>query len=100
MSNKEQKAVKKSAKHVDNTLPSSDDSKNPDALNPADNPAIGTSEMGSHSSGSDVQGAREPVQKRMQDFKVILPGFLWKRGSSLKGCKCLSEPRMKIPRVI
>lgn len=80
MSNKEQKALRKSAKRprVDKSLPS-DDSKNPDAVNPADNPAVGTSEMGSHSSGSDVQEAREPVPKRKQDFKVDVTGFLMEK---------------------
>ncbi|NP_001104763.1 X-linked lymphocyte-regulated 5B isoform X1 [Mus musculus] len=70
MSNKEQKAMKKSGKHqrVHKTLPS-DDFKNSDEVNPADKPAVGTSGMGSHSSGSDMQEAREPVQKKMQDFK-------------------------------
>ncbi|XP_030107218.1 X-linked lymphocyte-regulated protein 5C isoform X2 [Mus musculus] len=70
MSNKEQKDMKKSGKHqrVHKTLPS-DDFKNSDAVNPADKPAVGTSGMGSHSSGSDMQEAREPVQKKMQDFK-------------------------------
>jgi synaptonemal complex protein 3 len=70
MSNKGQKAMKKSAEHprVDKTFPS-DDLENSDAVNPVDNPAVGTSEMGSHSSGSDVQEAREPVEKRMQDFE-------------------------------
>lgn len=80
MSNKEQKAMKKSAKRprVDKTH-SSDDSKNPDAANPADNPAVGTSEMGSHSSGSDMQEAREPVQKRRQDFEGDLNRFLMEK---------------------
>uniref|UniRef100_M0RCW5 XLR/SYCP3/FAM9 domain-containing protein n=2 Tax=Rattus norvegicus TaxID=10116 RepID=M0RCW5_RAT len=70
MSSKEQKAMKKSAKRprVDKTLPS-DDSRNPVAANPADSPAVGTSEMGSLSSGSDLKEAREPVPKRMQNFK-------------------------------
>ncbi|XP_063136475.1 X-linked lymphocyte-regulated protein 5C-like isoform X2 [Rattus norvegicus] len=69
MSSKEQKAMKKSAKRprVDKTLPS-DDSRNPVAANP-DSPAVGTSEMGSLSSGSDLKEAREPVPKRMQNFK-------------------------------
>ncbi|XP_034341662.1 X-linked lymphocyte-regulated protein 5C-like [Arvicanthis niloticus] len=77
MSSKEQKAMKKTAKRrrVDKTLPS-DDSKNPLAVKPGDNAAVGTSEMGSHSSGSDVQEAREPVQKRMQDFKGDVTRFL------------------------
>ncbi|XP_052027467.1 X-linked lymphocyte-regulated protein 5C-like isoform X2 [Apodemus sylvaticus] len=79
MSNKEQKAMKKSAKRprVDKPLPSND-SKNPDAVNP-DSPAAGTSDMGSHSSRSDVQEAREPVQKRRQDFKGDVTQFLMEK---------------------
>lgn len=67
MSSKEQKAMKKSAKRlrVDKTLPSDASG----AANPADSPAVGASEMGSRSSGSDLKEAREPVPKRMQNFE-------------------------------
>ncbi|ERE65795.1 X-linked lymphocyte-regulated protein 3A-like protein, partial [Cricetulus griseus] len=70
MSTKDQKDMERRAKRprVDQNLPS-DDSQNPDAITPAKDPAVDTSEMGSCSSGSDVQEARKPVQKRIQDFK-------------------------------
>ncbi|KAL1764334.1 X-linked lymphocyte-regulated protein 3A-like isoform X1, partial [Sigmodon hispidus] len=45
------------------------DLQNPDAVSPANNPAVDNNEMGSCSSGSGVQEAREPVEKRIQDFK-------------------------------
>ncbi|XP_051034329.1 X-linked lymphocyte-regulated protein 5C-like [Phodopus roborovskii] len=70
MSTEEQKDMKRRAKRprVDPNL-CSDDSQNPDAIAPANNPAVDTSVMASCSSGSDVQEARQPVQKRIQDFK-------------------------------
>ncbi|XP_040596895.1 X-linked lymphocyte-regulated protein 5C-like isoform X3 [Mesocricetus auratus] len=81
MSTKEEKDMERSAKRprVDPNLPS-DDSQNPDAIMPAKNPAVDTSEVGSCYSGSDVQEAREPVQKRTQDFKgSIIQSLLAKR---------------------
>ncbi|XP_021481938.1 X-linked lymphocyte-regulated protein 5C-like [Meriones unguiculatus] len=70
MSAQDQKAVKRSAKRprADRTL-LSDDFQNPDAVAPADNPAVDTRELSSCSLGSDVQETREPVEKRAQDFK-------------------------------
>ncbi|KAL1771871.1 X-linked lymphocyte-regulated protein 3A-like isoform X1 [Sigmodon hispidus] len=70
MSTKEQKDMKRSAKRprIDQSPPS-DDLQNPDAVSPANNPAVDNNEMGSCSSGSGEQEAREPVEKRIQDFK-------------------------------
>ncbi|XP_051034224.1 X-linked lymphocyte-regulated protein 5C [Phodopus roborovskii] len=72
MSTEEQKDMKRRAKRprVDPNL-CSDDSQNPDAIAPANNPAVDTSVMASCSSGSDMQEARQPVQKRIQDFKGV-----------------------------
>ncbi|XP_075813644.1 X-linked lymphocyte-regulated protein 5C-like [Microtus pennsylvanicus] len=81
MSSKEQKHTERSAKRprVDQNLPP-DDLQNPGGVTPANNPAADTSEMGSCSSGSTVQEAREPVQKRIRDFKGdITRSFLAKR---------------------
>ncbi|XP_075814259.1 X-linked lymphocyte-regulated protein 5C-like [Microtus pennsylvanicus] len=81
MSSKEQKHTERSAKRprVDQNLPP-DDLQNPGRYSPANNPEADTSEMGSCSSGSNVQEAREPVQKRIRDFKGdITRSFLAKR---------------------
>ncbi|XP_052597329.1 X-linked lymphocyte-regulated protein 5C-like isoform X4 [Peromyscus californicus insignis] len=77
MSSKEQKDMERRAKRprVDQNLPS-DDFQNPDAITPANNPAVDTSEMGSCSSGPDVQEAREPVQKRIPDVKGDVTRYL------------------------
>ncbi|XP_076418950.1 X-linked lymphocyte-regulated protein 5C-like isoform X3 [Peromyscus maniculatus bairdii] len=77
MSTKEQKDMERRAKRprVDQNLPS-DDFQNQDAITPANNPAVDTSEMGSCSSGPDVQAAREPVQKRIPDFKGDVNRYL------------------------
>ncbi|KAL6085262.1 hypothetical protein STEG23_034715 [Scotinomys teguina] len=77
MSTKEQKDMERHAKRprVDQNLPS-DDFQDLDAVTPANSPSVDTGEMGSCSSGPDLQEAREPVQKRTQDFQGDFPQYL------------------------
>ncbi|XP_050997891.1 X-linked lymphocyte-regulated protein 5C-like [Acomys russatus] len=79
------KAMERSAKRprVDGTLPS-DDSQNCDPVTPEDNPADDISELGSCSSGSDVQEARESVEKRIQDVKGDIARFLMAKKKQFK----------------
>ncbi|XP_060232662.1 synaptonemal complex protein 3-like isoform X2 [Meriones unguiculatus] len=58
MSSKDGKAIERSAKR-----------RRTDAVVPAENPAVDTSELGSCSSGSNVQEARKPVEMSMQDIR-------------------------------
>ncbi|CAO2621676.1 X-linked lymphocyte-regulated protein 5C [Lemmus lemmus] len=81
MSSKKQKDTERSAKRhrVDPNL-QSDDLQNPDPVTPANSLAVDTSDMGSYSSGANVQEARDPVQKRTRDFKGdITQSFLAQR---------------------
>ncbi|CAO2621502.1 X-linked lymphocyte-regulated protein 5C, partial [Lemmus lemmus] len=81
MSSKKQKDTERSAKRhrVDQNL-QSDDLQDPDPVTPANSPAVDTSDLGSCSSGANVQEARDPVQKRTRDFKGDIAGsFLAQR---------------------
>lgn len=77
MSREKQTHTERRAKRprVDQNLPS-DDLQNPDPVTPANNPAVEAIEKGSCSSGSNVQDAREPAQKRMRDFKGVFEQVL------------------------
>ncbi|XP_055464737.1 X-linked lymphocyte-regulated protein 5C-like [Psammomys obesus] len=66
MSSKDRKAIERSAKRRRTDAVASGFSF---LLNAAENPAVYTSELGSCSLGSNVQEAREPVEKSMQDFR-------------------------------